>query len=85
MLTGSTGLEDNPAYELVVHPPVGKWLIAGGEYLFGYSGLGWRFSSAVLGTLLVLLVVRIVRRMTRSTLVGGIAGVLLIADRKSVV
>ncbi|TQF74019.1 phospholipid carrier-dependent glycosyltransferase [Rhodococcus spelaei] len=73
-------LEDNPGYGLVVHPPVGKQMIAMGEAIFGYNGWGWRFSAAVAGTLLVLLVLRIVRRMTRSTLVGAIAGVLLIAD-----
>ncbi len=74
------GSRTTPAYGLVVHPPVGKQLIAVGEALFGYNGWGWRFSSAVAGTMLVLLVVRIVRRMTRSTLVGAIAGLLLIVD-----
>lgn len=79
VLTGG-GIEDNPGYGLVVHPPVGKQLIAVGEAVFGYTGWGWRLSSAVFGILLVLLVVRIVRRMTRSTLLGAIAGLLLIVD-----
>ena len=79
------GVEDNPGYGLVVHPPVGKQLIAIGEALFGYNGLGWRFAGAVCGVVLVLLVVRIVRRISRSTLVGGIAGLLLIADGVSFV
>ena len=74
------GVEDNPGYGLVVHPPVGKQLIALGEALFGYDGLGWRFSGAVCGVILVLLVVRIGRRISRSTVVGGIAGLLLICD-----
>ena len=74
------GVEDNPGYGLVVHPPVGKQLIAIGEALFGYNGLGWRFTGAACGVILVLLVVRIGRRMSRSTLVGGIAGLLL--DRR---
>lgn len=74
------GLEANPAYELVVHPPVAKQIMALGQALFGYDGVGWRFSSAVLGVLIVALIVRIVRRMTRSTLVGGIAGVLALCD-----
>jgi len=74
------GLEYNPAYELVVHPPVGKQLMAVGQAVFGYTGVGWRAVSAVLGVLLVLLVIRIVRRMTRSTMLGGVAGVLAIAD-----
>ena len=42
------GVEDNPGYGLVVHPPVGKQLIAIGEAIFGYNGLGWRFTGAVL-------------------------------------
>ena len=79
------GVEDNPGYGLVVHPPVGKQLISIGEALFGYNGLGWRFSGAVCGVLIVLLVVRIARRISRSTLVGGIAGLLLIADGVSFV
>jgi dolichyl-phosphate-mannose-protein mannosyltransferase len=77
------GVEDNPGYELVVHPPLGKQLIALGELLLGYNGWGWRFSAAVAGTVAVLLIVRIVRRMTRSTLLGAVAGVLLIADGAS--
>ncbi|MDG3012242.1 phospholipid carrier-dependent glycosyltransferase [Rhodococcus sp. D2-41] len=73
-------IEDNPGYELVVHPPLAKQLIAIGEAIFGYTGFGWRFASAVVGTVLVLLVIRIARRMARSTLVGAIAGILVIAD-----
>jgi dolichyl-phosphate-mannose--protein O-mannosyl transferase len=78
-LTGGW-IEDNPAYGLVVHPPVGKQMIAMGEAIFGYTGWGWRFAAAVSGTVLVLLVVRIVRRLTRSTLIGAVAGILLVAD-----
>ena len=74
------GVEDNPGYELVVHPPLGKQLIALGELAFGYDGFGWRAAAAVSGVLCVLLVVRVGRRITRSTLLGGIAGVLLICD-----
>ncbi len=74
------GIEDNPAFNLVVHPPLGKQLIALGEMLFGYNPFGWRFASAVAGTVCILLIIRVARRMTRSTLLGGIAGVLLICD-----
>lgn len=74
------GYEDNPGYELIVHPPLGKQLIAVGQWMFGYTGWGWRFTAAVAGTLCVLMVVRIGRRLTRSTLLGAIAGVLLICD-----
>jgi dolichyl-phosphate-mannose--protein O-mannosyl transferase len=74
------GVEDNQAYGVIVHPPLGKQLIAVGEWLFGYNPVGWRFASAVAGTLCILLIIRVVRRMTRSTLLGGIAGILLICD-----
>ncbi|RSM88744.1 dolichyl-phosphate-mannose--protein mannosyltransferase [Kibdelosporangium aridum] len=72
--------EDNPGYEFTVHPPLGKQLIAIGEWIFGYNGWGWRFASAVLGTLMILMIIRIARRLTRSTLLGAIAGILLISD-----
>lgn len=74
------GVDDNQAFGVIVHPPLGKQIIALGELLFGYTPLGWRFASAVAGTLCILLIVRVVRRMTRSTLLGGLAGVLLICD-----
>ena len=66
--------------EYVVHPPFGKVLIAVGEWLFGLTPFGWRFSVAVLGSLAILLTARIARRMTRSTLLGCVAGLLLALD-----
>ena len=70
--------KDSAAY--VVHPPFGKWVIAVGEQLFGMTPFGWRFSVALLGTLWILLVGRIVRRLTRSTLIGTIAALLVALD-----
>ncbi|MQA96344.1 MAG: phospholipid carrier-dependent glycosyltransferase [Streptosporangiales bacterium] len=64
----------------VVHPPVGKWMIAAGEQLFGLTPFGWRFSAALIGALSVLIIARLARRMTRSTLLGCIAGLLLALD-----
>ncbi|MCW2675327.1 MAG: putative O-mannosyltransferase, partial [Modestobacter sp.] len=66
--------------EFVVHPPVGKWLIAFGEHVFGMTSFGWRVAPLVFGTLLVLVLVRLVRRVSRSTLIGGLAGLLLAVD-----
>ena len=66
--------------EFVVHPPFGKVLIAAGEWLFGLSPFGWRFAAAVVGSLSILLLARIARRMTRSTLLGCFAGLLLALD-----
>jgi len=66
--------------EFVVHPPFGKVLIAAGEWLFGLTPFGWRFSVAALGSLAILMTARITRRMTRSTLLGCVAGLLLALD-----
>jgi dolichyl-phosphate-mannose--protein O-mannosyl transferase len=69
---------NGPAY--VVHPPLGKWLIAVGEKLFGYNEFGWRVAAALAGTLSVLIVVRIARRMFHSTTLGCAAGLLIALD-----
>jgi dolichyl-phosphate-mannose-protein mannosyltransferase len=83
------GYENNPGYMFIVHPPLGKWLVASGEALGQWAGwapsFAWRFPSALAGTLTVLILVRVVRRMTRSTLLGTIAGLLLALDALSVV
>ncbi|MFI9269852.1 dolichyl-phosphate-mannose--protein mannosyltransferase [Kitasatospora sp. NPDC052896] len=68
------------APEFVAHPPVGKWLIALGEAAFGPTPLGWRFVPALLGTLSVLLLCRIGRRLLGSTALGCLAGLLLCLD-----
>jgi len=67
-----------PGY--VVHPPLGKWLIAAGEQVYGYNALGWRIAAAIVGALSVLLLARIARRMFGSTLLGCVAGLLLALD-----
>ena len=66
--------------EYVVQPEVGKLLIAAGEWMFGLNSFGWRFASAVFGSLAILLICRIARRMTRSTLLGCVAGLLMSLD-----
>ena len=72
--------EKNNTAAYVVHPPLGKWMIALGEWIWGYNELGWRFSAAVVGTLSVLLTVRIARRLFHSTVLGCAAGLLLALD-----
>ena len=64
----------------VAHPPMGKWVIALGEGVFGLDPFGWRFMTAVLGTLSVLMLCRIGRRLFRSTVLGCLAGALLAVD-----
>ncbi|MFF0013488.1 dolichyl-phosphate-mannose--protein mannosyltransferase [Streptomyces sp. NPDC005374] len=64
----------------VAHPPTGKWVIALGEWMFGLTPFGWRFMTAVLGTLSVLMLCRTGRRLFRSTLLGCLAGALMAVD-----
>ncbi|MEU2507663.1 phospholipid carrier-dependent glycosyltransferase [Streptomyces sp. NPDC007863] len=75
---GSVLIPTDPGY--VVHPPMGKWVIGLGERLFGFEPFGWRFMVALLGTLSVLMVCRIGRRLFRSTFLGCLAGLLLAVD-----
>jgi dolichyl-phosphate-mannose-protein mannosyltransferase len=81
------GYENNPGFGLVVHPPLGKWMIAIGVHFFGgwNREFGWRFMSAVVGTLSVLITIRVARRIFRSDLLGALAGVLLTMDGVSMV
>ncbi len=79
IITGNVDLmQDSAAF--VVHPQFGKWLIAAGEQLFGMNSFGWRFASLVFGTLLIMVTIRLVRRVSKSTMIGGLAGILLTFD-----
>ena len=65
---------------MIVHPEVGKWLIALGEKAFGMDPFGWRIAAAVVGALMVLVMCRFARRLTGSTALGCVAGLLLSFD-----
>ena len=70
---------DNPQEQtLTVHPPLGRWIIAGGEAAFGNRSFGWRFSSAVAGTLSVTLLALLVYAVFGSVLWAGVGGMLLL-------
>lgn len=72
-------LLETPDY--VVHPPVGKWMIAFGMLLFGPSNpFGWRFTAAVVGTLSILILALVAQRLFGSVVLGGVAGLLLAVD-----
>jgi dolichyl-phosphate-mannose--protein O-mannosyl transferase len=72
--------------DFVVHPPVGKWMIAVGEALFGTTNpWGWRFAAAFCGTLSIFMIARIGRRLLGSTLLGCTAGLLLAVDGQHLV
>ena len=71
--------------EYVVQPPLGKLLMAVGEWVYGLNSLGWRVVPALFGTLAILLMCRVARRSTRSTLLGCLAGLLLSLDGREFV
>jgi dolichyl-phosphate-mannose-protein mannosyltransferase len=79
------GYEDNRGYMFIVHPPLGKWLIGLSSSVWGNDALGWRVAPAVAGVLCVVLMTRLARRMTRSNVLGGLAGLLLALDGMTLV
>lgn len=82
-------LQDLPLSEVgsfIVHPPLGKWLIALGMAIGGPDNtVGWRIATALLGTATVLLVYLVARRLTGSIVVATVAGTLLAIDGLSIV
>lgn len=71
--------------DFVVHPMVGKLLVAAGIELFGNNPFGWRVMGALLGTLMCVMIAFIARHLFRSTLWGLIAGVFLAVDGQAIV
>lgn len=70
----------------VVHPPLGKWLIALGMAAFGPDNpVGWRISVAIAGILAVVLIMLIAKYLFRSTLLATIAGFLLAIEGNAIV
>ncbi|MDO4927515.1 MAG: glycosyltransferase family 39 protein [Corynebacterium sp.] len=74
------GLELNPGYGLVVHPPLGKQVLAIGIEIFGYNPWGWRMVTALCGTAVIVLIMAIARRLSRSTTIATFAGILALTD-----
>ena len=66
--------------EFVVHPPLGKWLIGAGIKVFGDNGFGWRITSAIVGSLMILLVARIAHTLFRDSFLTGLASALMALD-----
>ncbi len=84
LLSGSADILTDRA-TFVVHPPVGKWVIAAGEKIAGLDSFGWRLGVAVIGTASIFLLARIGIRLTRSIVLGCLAGLLLAVDGLAVV
>ena len=83
--------EDPGEASFVVHPPLGKWMIAAGiRVVEAWPGeqateVGWRLSVLVAGVLLVLVTARLGRRLTGSTLLGCLAGLFVAVDGMAIV
>lgn len=70
----------------VVHPPLGKWLIALGMAALGAdNGWGWRIATAIIGILAVVLLMLIARTLTGSLTLATIAGFLFAIDGNAIV
>ncbi len=65
-MTLNGGVENNFGYNIIVHPPLGKYLIALGEVIFGNTPVGWRIFPMIAGSLTVVLITAIAYRLTRS-------------------
>ncbi|MFH8249636.1 dolichyl-phosphate-mannose--protein mannosyltransferase [Microbacterium sp. B2969] len=75
---------ENPSY--VVHPPLGKWIIGVGMWLFGAdSSFGWRFSVALLGTATVLVLYFVARALGGSIVYASVAALFLAVDGLGIV
>lgn len=60
-----------------VHPPVAKLLMAVGIRIFGYDAFGWRSAAALFGSLSVLMIYLIGRRLWESRWLAAAAALLL--------
>jgi dolichyl-phosphate-mannose-protein mannosyltransferase len=66
--------------EFIVHPPVGKWMIALGIKIFGDNPLGWRFMTALVGSLMILIIALIAHRLFYSPILTALAAGLMAID-----
>ncbi|MDA0216743.1 MAG: phospholipid carrier-dependent glycosyltransferase, partial [Actinobacteria bacterium] len=71
--------------EFVVHPPLGKWLIALSILIFRDTSFSWRFSSALFGVASVLLIYLIAKELFSSHFIAIGAAFLLAIDGLAIV
>lgn len=66
--------------EFVVHPPLGKWLIASGIQVFGDNPFGWRIATALFGTAMIIVIALIAHELFRSPFLTVLASALMAID-----
>ncbi|MFZ9309040.1 MAG: dolichyl-phosphate-mannose--protein mannosyltransferase [Candidatus Nanopelagicales bacterium] len=69
----------------IVHPPVGKWLIAFGEAVYGFNPFGWRIVAALVGIAMVILIHRIALRLFSHQLTSFLAALFFAIDGMAIV
>lgn len=80
----ASGLTGDPSF--VVHPPLGKWLIAVGLLVFGQgNSFGWRIVVALLGIASVWLGMKCAERIFESKIWANLAGLFLAIDGVGIV
>ena len=78
------GLLTNPSY--VVHPPLGKWLIGLGMFVFGAGNpFGWRIVVALFGIAAVWLTMKVAKIIFNSTIWSVVAGLFFAIDGVGIV
>lgn len=80
----TSGLTNDPSF--VVHPPLGKWLIALGLLVFGPGNpIGWRIIVALLGIATVWLGIKCAERIFEGKIWANLAGFFLAIDGVGIV
>lgn len=84
-ISGDTsGLLNTPSF--VVHPPLGKWLIGLGMFVFGAADpFGWRIVVALLGIATVWLTMKAAKLIFNSNIWALVAGFLMAIDGVAIV
>jgi dolichyl-phosphate-mannose--protein O-mannosyl transferase len=80
LLHHGVDINSKGAPDFIVHPPVGKWLIAGGIKLFGYNEFGWRFAAAIIGTASIALMYLTVEKLFANKFLSITATILMLSD-----
>ena len=70
----------NGLAQFIVHPPTGKWLIAAGIKVFGYNEFGWRFASALVGAISIVLMYFTAKKLFNNQLLSFFATALISLD-----
>ena len=76
---------DGSKPEFIVHPSLGKWLISIGIAIFGDDSFGWRFSTALIGVISVLVLYLVTLKLFDSKRIALFAASLLAIDGLAIV